>query len=122
MDTGQTKSLVRRYFEALINRRDLSICDELLAPNYVDHDAPEDTPPGPESIKAYVAGFLDDHPDMRITIEEMIAEGNQVAARLIWRGTNRHSGAPFRQMGLIMLRLDEQGRFVERWSAYVPLA
>jgi len=118
----QAKDLVRRYFETLINCRDLSICDEMLAPNYVDHDAHESTPPGPESIKEYVAGFLDDHPDLNITIEEMIAEGNRVAVRLIWRGTNRHTGVPFCQMGLIMLHLDEQGRFVERWSAYVPFA
>lgn len=120
MDSQQAKNLVRCYFETLINGRDLSICDEALAPTYVDHDAPEDTPPGPESTKEYVAGFLDDHPDMHITIEEMIAEGNQVAARLIWRGTNRHSGTLFHQMGLVMLSLDEKGRFVERWSAYVP--
>lgn len=119
MRIRQAKDLVRRYFDTLINCRDLSICDELLAAKYVDHDAPEGTPPGPGSIKEYVAGFLDDHRDMRITIEEMIAEGNRVAVRMIWRGTNRHSGTLFHQMGLVMLRLDEDGRFVERWSAYV---
>jgi ketosteroid isomerase-like protein len=122
VDIEQTKNLVQRYFEALINRKDLSICDEMLAPSYVDHadsypPAPEGTPPGPESIKEYVSGFLDDHPDMHTTVEEVIAEGDKAAARLIWRGTNRHSGAPFRQMGLVMLHLDEEGRFVERWSA-----
>jgi predicted ester cyclase len=120
VEAQRAKDLVRRYFDTLINRRDVSICDELLAPGYVDHDAPEGTLPGPDSIKAYVARFLNDHPDMRITIEDMIAEGDQVAARLIWCGTNRHTGAAFGQMGLVMLRLDEQGRFVERWSAYVP--
>jgi ketosteroid isomerase-like protein len=95
VDIEQTKNLVQRYFEALINRKDLSICDEMLAPSYVDHadsypPAPEGTPPGPESIKEYVSGFLDDHPDMHTTVEEVIAEGDKAAARLIWRGTNRH--------------------------------
>ena len=100
----------------------MSFCDGLLAPTYVDHDAPEDMPPGPESTKEYVAGFLDDHPDMRVSIEEMIAEGYRVAVWLTWRGTNRHTGVLVHQVGLVMLRLDEQGRFVERWSAYVPPA
>jgi len=57
---------------------------------------------------------------MRVTIEEMIAEGNRVTVRMIWRGTTRHSGTLFQPMGLVMLRLDKDGRFVERWPAYVP--
>jgi predicted SnoaL-like aldol condensation-catalyzing enzyme len=120
-ENQQAKDLVHSYFDALINKRDLSICDRLLAPDFVDHDAPPNTPPGPESIKAYVSRFLDDHPDMRITVKDVIAEGNKVAAHLVWKGINRHTGEPFHQMGIITLHIDKQGRFTERWSAYAPV-
>jgi hypothetical protein len=43
------KEVVRTYFDRLLNQRDLSVCDELLAPNYIDHDAD----PNPERWSAY---------------------------------------------------------------------
>ena len=33
------KAIVREYFDRLFNKKDLSVCDALLAPNYIDHDA-----------------------------------------------------------------------------------
>jgi hypothetical protein len=121
MDPQKAKDLVRSYFCRLLNEKDVSVCDEMLSPAYVDHDAPEDTPPGPASIKAFVSRFLDDHPDMHVSIGDMLVKDNKVAACLIWKGTNRHTGAPFHQMGAVIIVLDEAGRFVERWSAYAPL-
>ena len=115
------KALVRQYFQKLLNEKDLSACDVMLSADYVDHDAPPDTPPGPKSIKEFVAGFLEEYPNMRVDILDIIAEGNKVAARIVWRGNHRASGDEFHQMGIIMLRLDDQGRLAERWSAYVHL-
>jgi predicted SnoaL-like aldol condensation-catalyzing enzyme len=115
------KALVRRYFQRLLNEKDLSACDEMLSGDYVDHDAPPDTPPGPQSVKEFVAGFLAEYPNMRVDILDIVAEGNKVAARLVWRGNHRESGAEFHQMGIIMLRLDGTGRLAERWSAYKSL-
>ena len=54
MDAETAKAVIRRYFDQLLNERDVSVCDELLAPEYVDHDAPPDTPAGPDSTKAFV--------------------------------------------------------------------
>ncbi len=115
------KALVRRYFQRLLNEKDLSVCDEMLSSNYVDHDAPPNTPPGPQSVKEFVAGFLADYPNMHVDILDIIAEGNKVAARLVWRGNHRETGAEYQQMGNIILRLDDTGRLAERWSAYRSL-
>lgn len=41
------KEMVRSYFHLLFNEKDPSVSDELLAQDYIDHDAPERTPPGP---------------------------------------------------------------------------
>ena len=118
----RTRALARRYFQRLLNEKDYSVCDEMLSSRYVDHDAPPDTPPGPKSTKEFVARFLEAYPDMRVDIEDLIAEGNRVAARIVWRGSHRQSGKRFHQMGIVMLRLDDdKGQIVERWSAYKSL-
>jgi predicted SnoaL-like aldol condensation-catalyzing enzyme len=121
MDAETAKAVIRRYFDQLLNERDVSVCDELLAPEYVDHDAPPDTPAGPDSTKAFVSRFLDEYPDLPVQVVNILAEGHNIAARIIWQGTQRHTGAPLHQMGIIMLHLNEHGQFVERWSGYTTL-
>ncbi len=113
-----TEALVRSFFQRLLNDKDLSVCEAMLAADYVDHDAGPDTPPGPESIKAYMADFLARYPDLHVEIEDLFCSGNRAAARLVWRGTNSQTGEAYQQAGIIMLRLNDQGQFVERWSAY----
>ena len=112
------KALVRRYFQRLLNEKDVAVVDEMLSKDYQDTDYPPGTPPGPENTREYVDRFMQDYPDMRFEIEELLAEGNQVAARLLWRGNHRETGVAFHQMGIIMLRINGEGRIAERWSAY----
>ena len=121
MEPDAAKAWVCRYFLRLLNERDLSVCDELLSADYVDHDAPPDAPPGPRGTQAFVAGFLAQYPDLRVEIEDILAEGDRVAARLVWRGHHGVTGEPLRQMGIIILRLNERGQLAERWSAYRTL-
>jgi len=113
--------LVREYFQRLINNKDLRVCDEMLGEEYIDHDAPPGTPPGPENVKAYLAEFLADYPDLRVEIEELIVEKSRVAARMTWHGTHKTTRAVFHQKGMVMVRLNEQGKFIERWSVYKPV-
>ena len=121
IEPDAAKDLVREYFHRLLNEKDLSVCDAMLSSNYVDHDAPPDTPPGPKSTKEFVAKFLEEYPDMQIDIKDILAEENRVAARIVWRGNHRESGEMFHQLGIVILRLDEKGQLVERWSAYKSL-
>lgn len=115
------KALVREYFQRLLNQKDLSVCDEMLSNQYIDHDAPSGIKPGPESTKEFVATFLEEYPDMIVNIQDIIAEGNKVAARIVWLGNNKESGEIFHQMGIVILRLNDKGQFAERWSAYISL-
>ena len=118
MKPEDAKTLVREYFHRLINERDLSVCDELLADDYIDHDAPPDAPPGPGEIKRFVVQMLRDRPDIQVTVEDVVAEGDRVAARNIWQWTDDESGEKRRQMGILILRLNDAGQIAERWSAY----
>lgn len=117
----QVRKQVVQYFDRLLNEKDFSVCDEMLAPDYVDHDAPSGSPTGPKPVKEFVAGFLDTYPDMRVEILEILSAKNKAAARLIWRGHHHITGELYHQVGIIILHLNDRGQFVERWSVYQTL-
>jgi predicted SnoaL-like aldol condensation-catalyzing enzyme len=110
------KEIAVDYFVRLANQRDFAAVDELLTPDYVDHDAPPGTPPGPDAPKAFVGALLDHHPDLRVEVEDVFGEDDRVALRLSWNA--RASG--FQQRAIVMLRF-EGDRIAERWSAYMPV-
>ena len=65
----------------------------MLAPSYVYRDAPPGTAPGPQVIRDVVTMFRAAFPDLEITIEDQVAEGDKVASRTTMHGT--HRGAIF---------------------------
>lgn len=112
------ETVVRRYFDRLFAERDLSACDEMLADSYVDHDAPAGTEPGFAATRAFVAKMLDAHPDLRFTIDQLVAQDRVVALRATWQGGAKSAGSPWRETGLLVIRVDESGRIAERHSTY----
>lgn len=107
--------IVLAYFRRLLVERDLDVCEELLAAEYVDHDAPPGSPPGPAATRAYVQEMLRAQPDLTFEVEECVARGNTVALRAVWRsGTGS-------QRGLVFVHVNDIGQIVERWSAYTAL-
>lgn len=112
------REVARRFFQRLLNDHDLSACDAYLSPQYRDHDAGEGALLGPEPAKVYVTELLATYPDLHVTIDDLVVEGDRVAGRLHWVGTHATTRAPFDQRGLVWLRFDVEGRIAERWSAY----
>ncbi len=94
MTPEEAKAFVRRHFDEFVNRKDLSAAGRNFAPDYMEHgaDAPAGTPPGPEGAKQYLAAVFLRFPDMHVTIEDMIAEGDRVVVRNRWRATNSATG------------------------------
>lgn len=95
--------------------------NEVLSPSYVYRDAPPGTPPGAEGIKQVVSMFHTAFPDLEITIDDMVAEGDKVCARATTRGTHRGeifgipaTGKAMAMTGLTMVRIVD-GRLVESW-------
>ena len=78
----ENKAVSRRVAEEIFNGGNLDLADELYAPDYVLHDPalPEDLH-GPESLKQYAAMNLGAFPDVRVTVEDQIAEGDLVVSR-----------------------------------------
>lgn len=86
----QNKTNIRRLFEEVWNKGQLPVADELFAPTYTHHDSSTpDVGRGPESEKKRVTLYRNAFPDIRFTIEDMLAEGETVVARWSCRGTHK---------------------------------
>jgi predicted ester cyclase len=97
MSTEDNKAMVRRYIEEVHNQGHVAVIDELMAPNLVDHmwlptnaPVPAGTPQSLEEIKHFIAQWHTTFPDLHVTIEVQVAEGDMVVTRTTWRGT--HTG------------------------------
>ena len=85
----ENKSVIRRWIEAY-NQRDLEAEAAVLAPGYVAHVP---AAPGPleglEAWRQFTAPFTEAFPDLRLTVEDIMSEGDMVAARVAFHGTHR---------------------------------
>jgi steroid delta-isomerase-like uncharacterized protein len=84
------KNTVRRLFEEVWNKGNLQVTDDLFTPNYSHHDSStRDVGRGPESEKKRATLYRTAFPDLRLTVEDIIAEGETVVARWSCRGTHK---------------------------------
>ena len=61
--------------------------DEVISPDYVSHFFPPDLPPGPEGVRRFVAAFRRAFPDIHVTCDQIIAEGDIATSRITVRAT-----------------------------------
>ena len=88
--SASNKNVVRRLFEEVWNKGHVAVADELFASTYTHHDSSTpDVGRGPESEKKRVTLYRNAFPDIRLTIEDLIAEGETVVARWSCRGTHK---------------------------------
>lgn len=90
MSTEENKAVFQKLIE-LQEHGDLNTVDQVIAPNWVNHDGSESPLQGPEGFKRLTMGFRSAFSDIRLEIEDMLAEGDKVAARWRFRGTNSGS-------------------------------
>src|SRR5260370_11913029 len=81
MTHAEMKEFIRNHFEEFVNRKNLGTCEVNFAPGFVDHgaDVPLGLPPGPAGAIQYVGAALKRVPDLRVTIEDLIAEDDKLA-------------------------------------------
>jgi steroid delta-isomerase-like uncharacterized protein len=92
MATEANKAKLRRIYQECFNQGNLATADELVAPD--SRDTSPGIPPGvpttgPDTLKSIVSQLRSAFPDLQVTIDEMIAEGDMVVARTTWTGTHR---------------------------------
>jgi len=85
------REIASRYREEFWNKGDLSVAEEIIAPNCIYHINDPITlasGTGPEAAKKAVSTYRRAFPDLHITIEDTIVEGNRVVVRWTARGTH----------------------------------
>ena len=87
MDTRQNRALVGRYYDKVLNGRDLAVLDEIVADDYVENDPLPGQGSGRDGLRQRVEMLIDGL-DPHFTVEDMIAEGDRVAVRWTTRGTH----------------------------------
>lgn len=125
MSAEDNKAVSRRLFQEFWDQKNLAVADELLAANHADHTpGSPPLPPGPEGVKQFASFYFTAFPDIRITIEELVAEGDRVVTRWTARGTNSGSlfGMPATNKsatitGITIDRL-AGGKIVETWTNF----
>ena len=86
MSVAENKAMVRQVIEEVINKGNLAVIDDIMATNYVYH-FPGMEVKGPEGFRQFATMMRTAFPDLNVSIDELIGEGNLVAARFTLRGT-----------------------------------
>ena len=121
----ENKAIVRREIEEVFSAQgNLDVADEIFAPEYVGY--PEDVR-GPEGAKETAKMYRNAFPDVQLSIEDQVAEGDKVVTRWIGRGTHQGelmgvapTGNQVRVDGMTISRI-EDGKIVEEWEIYDAL-
>ncbi len=122
MSEAENKTIAERFNEDVWGRGDEAALEELLGPDFVDHSAPPGLPPDREGHKQILAAFRSAFPDLSVTTEDIIAEGDKVVSRWTAHGTHQGelmgiapTGKEVAFTGIDVLRVAE-GKVVERWA------
>ena len=118
MSLEKNKAIVRRLFE-VYNEKNLDLLDKFLAPDYIDHLLKLRNL---ESFKQFYAQFYKGFPDTHSTIEDIIAEGDKVWARVTYTGTHTGDYLGFAPTGKkisinsVTIKRVVDGKMVEGWT------
>jgi predicted ester cyclase len=121
MTTEEYKDLVRHLFDA-VNHRSLDELDTLLGPEFLLNGEPV----GPDDFKEFVDWHASVLTEVRFAIEDLIAEGDKVVARLRRQGTHQGwldvepTGKPTSTRGIYIFRVAD-GKLAEAWDAWDEL-
>lgn len=120
MSVEENKATARRWYEEGVTDHNLAMVDEVFASDFINHDqlAPAG---GREGLKQLIVGASGAFPDLRVTIEDMVAEGNTVVVRTTFHVTHQGAfqgipatGKAITTTGIYILRF-AQGKIAEAW-------
>jgi predicted ester cyclase len=119
------KELVRQYFDGFWVRRDYGVADRFLAKDVLFHDlvgSPLGLPAGSEGVKKIAGIFWKAAPDLKMTLDDLVAEGDKVTMRFtnFLTHTGDLAGLPPTHrstefVGIAIVRIAE-GKIVEGWQ------
>ncbi|MDH3734443.1 MAG: ester cyclase [Gemmatimonadota bacterium] len=123
MSNDENKAFVRRYYEEVLNTGDVSAIERFISPDYEEVHDNVRYPLGLEGAREHVLGVRQTYPDMHLTVEQQIAEGEWVVSRVTMRGTHLGEWAGMSPTGEVIeataVNIDRvvDGRIVEHGGA-----
>lgn len=111
----EMKARLRSHFEDFVNNQKAEVIRVNMTPDFFDHDGPGGKPTGVEGDEQMMRAMYQLFPDLHITIDDMVAEGDKVVCRNRWHGTNSTSGRPMEFHGFVEWRF-EGDKIAERWA------
>ena len=121
MTATANKALVTRYYDEVLNQRNLAALDDLLAPDFASW-LPDGTRLGRAEYRDAVLASHEAFPDLVVEVLDQLAEGDKVATR--WRASGTHRG-PFagipatgRPVTITAMHLHRvaDGKLTEHWE------
>jgi len=114
------RSILRRWFSELWTKGRTEIIDELVAPDCVIHGLMDEhgaQMKGPKPMKGFYQAIRAQFRDLRIDVEETLADKGRVVARCLVRGTDATTGTPVQFGGVAIVRT-RRGKIVEGWNYF----
>jgi predicted SnoaL-like aldol condensation-catalyzing enzyme len=108
------KAFIINHFEEFVNKKNSAIALVNLSEDFLDHDEAGGPAIGPLKAKQMMEGMYKFLPDLHVSIEDIIAEGDKVMVRNIWSGT-KPGGTKIQFKGFVLWKLKD-GKIVERWA------
>lgn len=116
------RALVRQGYKEMFNQGNLAAVDKYLAADYVEHQTMPGQATGREALKQVITALRTAFPDLHITLEDMVVEGDKVAVRSTLRGTQKGefmgiapTGKSITMTAIDILRF-QNGKAVEHWG------
>jgi serine phosphatase RsbU (regulator of sigma subunit) len=129
MSVEENKAIFRRYVQEIPNQGNMKVADEIFD-RYIAHQPDGSTlERGPEDVKRFTREFHSAFPDLYVSIEDQIAEGDKVVSHFTIRGTHQGdfrglapTGKEIALTGVTTFRFSEEGKVVETWDSYDQLS
>jgi steroid delta-isomerase-like uncharacterized protein len=116
----ENKSLARQWNK--IFEGDFALADDIIDEDCVYHNGPPDVLPGPDGVKEWAIMVRNAFPDIRVTEEDYVAEGDKVVGRFSAQGTHNGeffgvpaTGNPITLVGINIMRISN-GKIAEHWA------
>lgn len=125
---GNNKALVRRIWEEIWNLGALDVVDEVISGEYLGYiPAMPEPVHGTEGFKQLILMYRTGYPDVHVSVDDLIAEGDRVVARWTSRGINTGdlmgmpaTGREVTVAGISIFRI-ENGKVAEEWEGFDTL-
>jgi predicted ester cyclase len=115
----EMKNFVRKHFDDFVNRKQSEVAFRNFSTDFLDHDEPGGPVVGPLAAKTMMEEAYQRWPDLNVSVEDILAEGDKVMVRNLWTATEKSTGRRISFRGFVLWRFANR-KIVERWATLTP--